>query len=1701
MKIEKEYDKDIEYRKYNLYKEILLRRAIDMQRKALLRSKHMIAFALALSLTLSDASIVGAVTTVPKDTNAKTTEAVRVESGDTAETLAAGQEVVTPAKPGIVKNLRFDTKESGILNKSILSWDAVQGAEKYELRVTDASGREYASWATTVWDASLGKNVPVLRYSGGSDLSYDVHWFINNYSAYILNKDGTYYDNVYEDAEQNKAVMVSNGGTYYIYVRAVNTAVNGNDWSYSKDGIGDWSAPVKYTMPAPSKVEDISNVKLHEEENKTPFISFTAGNHNSRTEIEVKDALGREYFSDVYIDSDGNTKYEYDYIYNQFTLQQNYSWLSTWELKVDTNGNKYYSEVRDKDGNIIHPFEIGQTYTIRLRGVNTTSGKPSYSNWSAPVTCKITEVKKPLPEATGSVKFVAGDTNRISWNASKNAEGYEFDLREGNIWYNDWVSEYVNGSNVYQLVNCTTTSTGISTWNTYNSYTLINNGQAVATAKDTAGKEYTAFQPGHTYTLKVRAYNNNQGVKQYSAWTPAYTFTVPSDKPAVTKVTGVRAKSNGLTWDAEANAEDTNYRTEYQVEIKDASGRLYTNDPDDSAVSNANGSKTWNTEEQYYKVSGTYASRSSLENTCIYVADKDSTGKIVGYVPMIYTTGLAIHPYEPGKKYTFRVRALRVYADNNKPVYGAWSDAVTYTVDSAYISGIQGKPAKVTGLVLNTEEDYQLSSPELRWNKIENATYEMEIKDSKGNLFVDKAPTYINDTYVTNYISCGTDNYTYIANLTGRRSYVKKDGAALAVVQNAAGEDARTFEPGETYKIRVRAVNTYRKWNAVKNEFESTEYYYGDWSNTVTYKSPAATALKDLKYVRADEDWYYFTYNAKIDKSRVYYQIATDMNFSSASKVTANWQSYNSDNSNPNVFTLSKDRSDLEKGKTYYVRAVNYLNSLSYVKDINSLTDSEIAALKPSVAAFRTESNTAAKNIKGFKLYKENVDNFEFRFDAVLKSEDGDGYELQITEDPKTANWRTYAETTRLFKSELNVGTTYVRVVAYVWQKNELTGKMEKIYGTPSNVVSVTKSKATSSISKLAVRNIAESRIKFGFKGKVDKSQKVHYQWSDSKKFDTNGKADTKDGYVSNVVNNEFTISFDQFTPGKKYYVRARVQNDDSDSAANKYSKWTNVVTISTKIPKINAGVHSVTKSSITLSMGILNNDSYLTGYEIQRQNGKKWVDVVKTTDSSYTVKKLKADATYTFRVRPYYFNPKTGKFTNGSWVYAEGTTWGAALNLTAKASGKTAVKLTWKTVSGAKGYEVYRNLGGSSSTEVANGFGNGFNQYKLIKSLGAKSKSFTDTKLTPGMAYEYKVLAYKTVGGKKVTISEYRTVTLDWELRGISQVQKANGKVTWTWSPVAGAKGYLVEKLNSVTGKWSTYKNLKGSKKGSIILPKTTDAVGIRYRVRAYNGKNYTNTIECTVKPVLAAPKGVKAKANAKNGAITISWKKVKGADYYRVFRTTDSLNVFNKDRKGYQNTKASEVPMYVADKSKVSGYRFIEDTKDRKVTKLVDRKISYTRNGVTNTVYEGPKTGVTYYYYVVAYKHGKAYNWKELYDGDTIASLSSKPAKVLLKEAKPKKVTVTSVKAAKNKVTVKYKSAGDVDGYDILRSTNSKNGFKVVGTAKQTKTSYVDKKTKKNVLKKGKTYYYKVMAFTYDDAGNKVYGSTSAVKKVKAK
>lgn len=701
-----------------------------------------------------------------------------------------------------------------------------------------------------------------------------------------------------------------------------------------------------------------------------------------------------------------------------------------------------------------------------------------------------------------------------------------------------------------------------------------------------------------------------------------------------------------------------------------------------------------------------------------------------------------------------------------------------------------------------------------------------------------------------------------------------------------------------------------------------------------------------------------------------------------------------------------------------------------------------------------------------------------------------------------------YDEKTK--KYDLSSGVTYTFTLKpYTYEDG-----YNKVYGTAMSVA--WKAPTIGRVQGLAVKE--ETYYGFIFTHKaVPENASIYFEYSNSKTF--SDKA-TSSGTFSDC------LFYNSLLPGVTYYVRAYIKQYGIEGP------YSNVVQVKSPVADVTDISTEIFDKAITLKMSA----SYgrYTGFQVERKNGKKYQKLAITAQHRYKDTGLKQNTKYTYRVRTYYYNPDTRKYVYGAYSYKTVQTGTAAMNLRVQASGNSAAKLTWKKVPGAAGYDVYRYVGTSSSSTYKSGEDYSFRKYELVKSLGKNAKSFTDKKLL-AEHYDYMVKAYKTVKGKKVYFTESSGgVTLKFNSSSSVYIYKRvqnvkNGKVTVSWYPFPQAKGYLIEKYDTTKDEYVTLKKITKTKTTSYTFPASPLGENIQYRIRAYNGKKYSSGNSFYVEGHIAAVTGVKAKVTSKG--VKISWKKVSGASYYRVYRTADPMETYDADTKTYEYRNEESVGIREFKKAKITdGYYTVGNSKTKmqedteaakkqsyqspyysddddyypyskiKGTSVTDyaysyHEFEYNDKGVAvkeKIEERGPKRDVTYYYYVVAYKETKDKKTSVVRTGESYGA--SKAASAVVAGDAKKAPVIQKAKAGKKSVTLSIKKVKGAKKYLIYRSTSKKKGYKLVGST--TKTSYKDKK-----LKSKKTYYYKIKVISSNSLGADTESSFSGVKSAKAK
>ena len=597
--------------------------------------------------------------------------------------------------------------------------------------------------------------------------------------------------------------------------------------------------------------------------------------------------------------------------------------------------------------------------------------------------------------------------------------------------------------------------------------------------------------------------------------------------------------------------------------------------------------------------------------------------------------------------------------------------------------------------------------------------------------------------------------------------------------------------------------------------------------------------------------------------------------------------------------------------------------------------------------------------------------------------------------------------------------------------------------------------------------------------------QKICIEWALNSAFTLEKGYVTLDGSAG-----EYCLS-KHFQKGRTYYVRAyileTVQVSDRQGGwdeVKKYGPYSQTVTMTQKAPDTEILDFEVSADSVTMR---LDSEEPASGFEIQRAEGAgKYKRIAKTSDNVYQDMGLAEAATYRYRVRTFVFDPVTRLTTYGDWENCRATTWGEEIRVKAAPVGNSGVKVTWNRIPGATGYRVYRLAGSCKSETILKGKKSSFRNLRLLKTFTKPSaRTYKDTKVKAGGSYTYFVVAYKNVKTKNGSTKTYLlqgtdSVTLDFgKLEVVRERRRQDGSVRLTWKKKYGVDGYLIKKRNPATGIYEKYAKLSanaGAHTFQSAAPGTTD----QYIIYAYKGNTFSEGVSVTTNGyLLGKTENIRAYATVDGQGVQISWGRVPGASYYKVYRSR-TLAAYDADTDSYDFKGTDTVKVMKAGDGGV--------TDEVYATYAVDERLELTAASAAapKILNKGPEQGLVYYYYVQAFKA----------DGSTVTggTLYGKPARILLNMPFSRPVIYSVKSGASRQITVSWGAVEGAVKYYVYRSTKKNGDYELIG--KTVKTSLTNKK-----LVSGQKYYYKVKAYRPNAVGADLFSALSAAQGTEAK
>ena len=319
---------------------------------------------------------------------------------------------------------------------------------------------------------------------------------------------------------------------------------------------------------------------------------------------------------------------------------------------------------------------------------------------------------------------------------------------------------------------------------------------------------------------------------------------------------------------------------------------------------------------------------------------------------------------------------------------------------------------------------------------------------------------------------------------------------------------------------------------------------------------------------------------------------------------------------------------------------------------------------------------------------------------------------------------------------------------------------------------------------------------------------------------------------------------------------------------------------------------------------------------------------------------------------------------------------------------------LTWKAVTGAAKYEVYR----------ARSLNGDYIKYSTVTGTSYTNTSYIEN----GNTYYYKVRALKSDGtagawSSIVSVTYCAASTGTLSAPTVTGGNDSQGRPTLKWKAVTGAAKYEIYRSYSRDGSYSKYSTQTSTAytNSSYLTSGTT----YYYKVRALdangNAGPYSAVVSVTCRLKLSTPSVTGGKDS--QGRPTLKWNAVTGAAKYEVYRSTSRSGTYTK-----YSTQTST---------------------------------SYTNSSYLTS-------GTTYYYKVRALGSDGSYGPYSSVVSVTYRATSS---------AVPAEVTMGKAAAQGSYITVTWDKAANAASYRVYRRVNNSSDWNVVASS-VSGTSYTD-------------------------------------------
>lgn len=426
----------------------------------------------------------------------------------------------------------------------------------------------------------------------------------------------------------------------------------------------------------------------------------------------------------------------------------------------------------------------------------------------------------------------------------------------------------------------------------------------------------------------------------------------------------------------------------------------------------------------------------------------------------------------------------------------------------------------------------------------------------------------------------------------------------------------------------------------------------------------------------------------------------------------------------------------------------------------------------------------------------------------------------------------------------------------------------------------------------------------------------------------------------------------------------------------------------------------SMTAASISSTTFGWSSVAKVTGYHVYRSVNN--TDYTKLTGSTininnFTDSGLTAGTTYYYKVTAVNITGESVRSNalivmtvpNAPQMVSEGTVT------------SNSIPISWSATTGASAYNVYRSTNGTD--------------YSIVNGSGVVGTTYSDSGLTSGTTYYYKVTAANASGesGKSSAVS---AITLTDAPLVPSTVATTFNSIDLSWTGVARANGYNVYRSTALAGPYS----FLGTTTAGVLTYKNTGLVQgttYYYKLTAKNSagteSEYSAVLNAATKTEAGVPNAPTASVITKT-SLQLSWASVDATTGYNVYRSADGTTYTKINSSGPVATT------------------------------------SYSDSGLL--------AGTTYYYKLTSINA----------DGESQKSPELAAVTIPSEPTKPVAGTITS-----GSVAVSWTSVTGATGYNVYRSSAQASGYAKLNSTPLTGTIYTD-----STVSASTKYYYKLTA-----------------------